>query len=445
MSLKQFLRAFVPAAVLSAYHLTLAHLAAAWYGYPSEKLIVIGVTGTKGKSTTSSLIAQLFEMTGHRVGLTSTATMKIGNKEWLNDMKMTMPGRFTLQKLLRQMVQAGCEVAVVETSSEGLAQHRHIGIHYDTAVFTNLSPEHIESHGSYEAYRHAKSLLFSHLKQLPIKVLNGRPLNKTVVLNRDDAESAFFATIGAGDEWCFGLTTDDEKSSSDHEVVGKITSFRAEGMTIECRGLVLRVPLIGKVNAYNTLAAATTLLSRGVPFAHIAENVSHLAPVPGRQEFISEGQPFTVVVDYAYEPTSIAELYSLLAVIPYERLIHVLGPTGGGRDTWRRPVMGELAAHHADVVIGTTDDPYDDDPAVLVDQMIQGANKVRGEGRIVDVRRIIDRREAIRTALTLAGEKDLVLITGKGAEQTMAVASGQYIPWDDRQVVREEIRSMKKE
>lgn len=440
-AIKKFIRSLTPRWVLQVYHMSLAQLAGAWYGHPSRELIVIGVTGTKGKSTTSNLIAQLYEMTGHRVGLTSTATMKVGNKEWLNDMKMTMPGRFYLQQMLRQMVEAGCDVAIIETSSEGLAQHRHLGIHYDTAVFTNLSPEHIESHGSYVKYRAAKARLFTHLKNLPTKTLRGVQVKKTVVLNGDDKECDFFAAVQAGEEWRYGLM-EGQFGDIEHRVTGTITEFDSDGLTMKCREELLRVPLIGKVNAYNTLAATATLLSRGVPLERIAENVPHLKPVAGRQEFIREGQPFTVIVDYAYEPTSIAELYSLLAVVPHERLIHVLGPTGGGRDSWRRSVMGELAAHHADIVIGTTDDPYDDDPAKLISEMMEGTVSVRAEGRDVEVLTIIDRRQAIREAFRLAGPSDLVLITGKGAEQTMAVAGGQYLPWDDRQVVREELRSM---
>src|SRR3989338_4801667 len=182
----RLVKTLIPKSMLRWYHWSLARLAAAWYRHPSEKLIVIGVTGTKGKSTTANVLAQLLEMTGHRVGLTSTATMKVGNKQWLNDLKMTMPGRFYLQRLLSEMVAAGCEYAVVETSSEGLAQYRHIGIHYDTVVFTNLSPEHIESHGSYAAYRDAKAVLFKHLKNLPVKVLNGQTISKCTIFNADD-------------------------------------------------------------------------------------------------------------------------------------------------------------------------------------------------------------------------------------------------------------------
>src|SRR3989338_10773449 len=160
----RLVKTLIPKSMLRWYHWSLARLAAAWYRHPSENLIVIGVTGTKGKSTTANLIAQFLEMTGHRVGLTSTATMKVAEREWLSGKKMTMPGRFQLQKLLYEMVKAKCEYAVIETSSEGIEQFRSRGIHYDMEILTNLTPEHIEAHGSYEAYRAAKAKLFYQLK-----------------------------------------------------------------------------------------------------------------------------------------------------------------------------------------------------------------------------------------------------------------------------------------
>lgn len=428
---------------MATYHWVLAQVAAFWYGYPSEKLIVIGVTGTKGKSTTANLIAQLYEMTGHRVGLTSTATMKIGDQEWLNDFKMTMPGRFYLQRMLAKMVKAGCEVAIIETSSEGLAQHRHAGVHYDTAILTNLFPEHIESHGSFEAYRSAKQMLFRHLKEAPEKIIQGKAIAKTTVLNRDNPESQSFSTLKAGEEWWFGLHTGDVEASSAHDTIGSITGLSEGGIDLKLRGQTVHLSLLGKINAYNTLAAITTLLSRGVSFERIMEVAPRLQPVPGRQEFIEEGQPFRIIVDYAHEPEGLAELYALLAVVKHGRLIHVLGPTGGGRDSWRRPVMGELAALHADIVIGTTDDPYDDNPENLVNEMLAGAQKIQVGGKNVEIIAIVDRREAIREALEMARANDLVLITGKGAEQKMAIAHGRYVSWDDRQVVREELRLRK--
>ena len=184
--IKSFIRRLLPEWVLSLYHRTLSQVAAIWYGHPSEKMIVIGVTGTNGKSTTVSFIGQILEHAGHRVGWTSTSTMKIKDKEWTNDRKMTMLGRFQSQKLLKQMVSAGCTHVIVETSSQGIVQHRHLGINYDVVVLTNLAPEHIEAHGGFENYKNAKLELFRHLTRRPRKQFGDVEIPKIMVVNGDD-------------------------------------------------------------------------------------------------------------------------------------------------------------------------------------------------------------------------------------------------------------------
>src|SRR3989338_8456913 len=294
--MKEFLKRFIPRPLLLVYHWLLAKLAALWYGWPSEKLIVIGVTGTKGKSTTVNIIGQFLDLLGNRVGLTSTATIKVGDREWLNDMKMTMPGRFLLQKLLSQMVKARCEYAVVETSSEGGAQFRHIGIHYDTVVLTSFSPEHLEAHGSYEAYRTAKGRLFLRLKRLRPKILHHQLVPQRVVLNKDIDEYKFFSDLAAGEEWRFGkFGTDDVVTARD--LLAEVTKLDDTGTTMICRGRELRVPLLGEFNAMNVLAAMATLLAHGFSFDELAAAAPRLHPVPGRQEFIDEGQSFSVLID----------------------------------------------------------------------------------------------------------------------------------------------------
>lgn len=440
MIMKRFLRAFVPQPLLLFYHWLWGQLAAQWYGHPSEKLIVIGVTGTKGKSTTANLIAQMLEMTGHRVGLTSTATMKVAEREWLSDKKMTMPGRFQLQKMLWEMVKAKCVYAIIETSSEGIEQFRSRGIHYDAVVLTNLTPEHIEAHGSYEAYRAAKAKLFYQLKLSPTKKINGCLASKQVILDPTISEYNFFSKIQAGEEWLFCLGQQSAGTKNNERVItGRVVDLRSDGVTYECRGKVMTAHLLFEFNIKNILAAMAVCMAAGVSFDQLSAVAQNLKPVPGRQELINEGQNFKVMVDYTYEPASMLALYNNLNIIPYRRVIHVLGPTGGGRDRWRRPVMGEMAAEHADVVIATTDDPYDDDPSIIADELLAGAEKVRTNGRAVEVLKVVDRREAMKEAIARAKDGDLVLITGKGAEQKMAVAHGKYITWDDRQVVREEL------
>lgn len=425
--IKSWLRPFISTATLSQYHRALSWLAAEWYGHPSEKMIVIGVTGTKGKTSTSYLLAKILEASGKKVGLTSTAFFKINEREWLNTFKMTMLGRFALQRLLHDMLEAGCTHVVVETSSEGIVQHRHRGVAYDLALLTNLTPEHIESHGSFEAYRLAKAELFRTLVGKEKKALPGAP-EKTSIVNAQSADAAFFLDIPVAKRATFAIDRPAEYCAQDVSVAG-ITTFRINDVPF-------RTALPGMVNVWNLVAASSAAAELGVSLAVAAQAVEKIVQIPGRFERIVAGQPFTAVVDYAYEPESLTQLFVVLDTMPHQRLIHVFGATGGGRDSWRRPVMGEISAAQADISIVTTDDPYDDDPAELNRQVMGGMSAKKINESLFE---IVDRRAAIAKAVALAQPNDLVVVTGKGSEQVMALAHGQKIPWDDRIILREEI------
>lgn len=414
---KSLVRKFVPESLINVYHLALAKVAEAVYGHPSDKMIVIGVTGTNGKSTVTSFIGQILEHAGHRVGWTSTATVKIAGKEWLNDQKMTMVGRFQTQKLLAEMVKAGCEYAIVETSSQGIVQHRHEGINYDVAVFTKLSPEHIEAHGSFENYKNAKLELFRHLTRRPHKVLNGVTIPKVIVANGDDPHAKEFLALPADKKIAFVVDGDVELTPT--------------GSTFTALGLDMDLHVLGRFNVSNALAAISVAKERGVQPEVIQDAVSKLKPIPGRIERIDEGQPFTLIVDYAPEPASMAALYDVVATIPHKRIIHLFGSAGGGRDTSRRPILGRYVGERADVCIVTNEDPYDEDPMQIIQQVAVGAREV-GKRDDVDLFCILDRGEAIIKAVKLAEPGDLVLLTGKACEQAICVADGKKIPWDDR-------------
>ncbi|MFA6171294.1 MAG: UDP-N-acetylmuramyl-tripeptide synthetase [Patescibacteria group bacterium] len=452
---KKIFRFFQP-----AYHFLLGFLAALAYGWPSEKLIVIGVTGTTGKTTSVYLISRVLEAAGYKAGYTSTAMFNDGKKEWLNDKKMTMVGRFFTQRILSDMVKNGCQYAIVETTSEGIAQFRHRFINYDILIFTGLYPEHIESHGSFEKYEEAKGKLFAHLKNCKtkfcgekkkvertpssLKKIELKRIKKTIIANGDDEHADYFLKFWAEEKFIFKAFGNKKTNSSKLKAAvikcEKVSADR-HGVCFTVGKLKIDLQLLGKFNAINALAAWTLGISEGISPEKLKIGLEKISGVPGRLEKIDEGQNFTVIVDYAFEPKAVIKLYELIKLIPHKRIIHVLGSAGGGRDAARRPMLGEIAARNADTVIVTNEDPYDDDPGTIIDQVALGAEK-SGKKLNANLFKVLDRRMGIKKALREAGEDDLVLVSGKGCEQAICAKNGEKIKWDDRQVVREEIKNL---
>jgi len=438
------IKRFVPKPLLQAYHWALSLLAAAWYAWPSKRMVVIGVTGTNGKTTVVNLIARILEEAGEKVGLTSTVNFRIAGEDVLNDMKMTMPGRFFLQKMLHRMAEAGCRFAVIETSSQGLEQYRHLGVDYDVAVFTNLTPEHIEAHGGFENYKNAKLKLFRHLASRKRKSLPMRgDIKKVAVVNLESEHAWDFLDVAADKKYGFladGAETPAGKASWPMAVVkGLDVKLKADGSSFVVRDARFELKMPGRYNVLNALAAISVGLSQGVPLETMSRALAKVDNVPGRFERIDEGQDFSVIVDYAPEPESLRQVYAAIDRMERKRLIHVLGSAGGGRDVARRPVLGRMAGEKADVAVVTNEDPYDDDPRVIIDQVAAGAveaGKKDGETLF----RIDDRREAIRKAIAMAGAGDVVLLTGKGAEQAIVGRGGKLLPWDERKVARAILR-----
>lgn len=459
--IKQLIPTRVFAALQPTYHQLFSWLAAAWYRHPSDKLVVIGVTGTTGKSTTIHLIAKTLEHAGYTVGYTSTALFKIGEKEWNNDKKMTMPGRFFTQRMLKKMVDAGCHYAIIETTSQGIAQFRHRHINYDIALITGLYPEHIEAHGGFENYRRAKGKLFEHLMRCAPKYLganrrvqqvarglgqiNAERVRKTAIINADFEYAPYYAGFKAEEKILYHVA----------QAKQYVTPADANAVQVEAHGVTqtpagvycviddtpLQLQLMGRFNVYNALAAYSVGRALAIEAAALRTGLEGITGVPGRFERIDEGQDFTVIVDYAFEPEAVKKLYETVNRMEANRIIHVLGSTGGGRDVSRRAVLGRIAGEHADIVIVTNEDPYDDDPEIIIDQVAVGAEKA---GKELDgtLFKIIDRRAAIATALARAEQGDIVLITGKGNEQGICVEGGKIIPWDDRTVAREELQKL---
>jgi UDP-N-acetylmuramoyl-L-alanyl-D-glutamate--2,6-diaminopimelate ligase len=389
------------------YHYFLSKLSTLIYGYPSNKMIVVGVTGTTGKSSSGYFMAQILEKAGFKVGMSTTTLFKVGSKEWLNDKKMTMIGRFQLQGLLKQMVKEKCDVAIVETTSEGIKQFRHLGISYDILVFTNLYPEHIESHGSFEKYKEAKGKLFKYLSKTKKK-----KVEKTIIANLDDKHSEYFLNFKADKKITYGIDKDADIKLND-----------------------LKVNLLGEYNIYNVLSGVAVANVLKVEEDKIKSAVADLKPLPGRLEFIENDKGIKILIDYAFEPKAVQTLYKIIKNIEHNKVIHILGSAGGGRDKDRRPILGKLAGQNADIVIVTNEDPYDEDPMEIINQISYEVDDNK-------LHKILDRREAIHKALELAEKGDLILLTGKGAEQKMCVTNEKMIDWDDREVIKEGLRSV---
>ncbi len=395
--MKNLLKKIIPPFLLSWYHLGLAFLGAILYRFPSKEMVLIGITGTKGKSTVVEFCHQIFTEAGQKVASLSSIRFKINDKERPNALKMTMPGRFKIQKFLRQAKNAGCKYVILEVTSEGILQHRHQFINFKTAVFTNLSPEHIERHGSFEKYKTAKGKLFQAVKN-------------THIINIDDENADYFLRFPAKKKYKYGLNQGD----------------------VNNKNLQLNLLLPGEFNIYNALAAICVGLSEKVNLKICKTAVEKMKGIPGRMEKVIS-EPFNVVVDYAHTPDALEKVYQTLKP-QQSKMICVLGSAGGGRDKWKRPEMGRIAEKYCDEIIITNEDPYDESPGKIIKEV--------GE-KIKNYKSILDRKEAIKEAVKTAKTGDVVIITGKGCEPWMCVSGGKKIPWDDRQIVREVFLNLK--
>lgn len=405
-------------------HFILAYGAYWFYGCPARKLIVVGVTGTKGKSTTCRLIASVLEAGGSKVGMLTTVEFQIAEKRWLNDKKMTMLGKGKIQSMLKQMVKAGCKYAVVETSSEGILQYRHIGLNYNMVVFTNLGTEHSERHGGFENLKKDKAKIF-------VKA-------KTIIANVDDKNASFYLNFPAQEKHTFGLN-----SQNQQEILGENIVSDQSGVDFSVGQQKFRLNILGRFNVYNALAAIAVGRAQNISDEKIATGLASVKLVEGRMELVDVGQNFKVIVDYAHEPMSLTELFkSLREMVRDNKVIAIVGSDGGGRDKGKREAMGEVAGRLADYVIITDVNCYDEDPAQIAEMLAKGA-RAAGKRDNENLFVIIDRREAIAKAIALAGTGDAVAITAKGTEPYIAVAGGKRIPWEDRRVAREILQNKK--
>ena len=391
----------------------LANIASTYYGHPSRQLVMVGVTGTNGKTTIATLLYRLFTMLGYKCGLLSTIENRIG--EEVESTMYTTPDAITIQETLSRMVEAGCTHSFMEVSSHALDQKRVEGIDWDGAIFTNITHDHLDYHGDFGSYIKAKKIFFDGLSAQAFALINADDVHGEIMVQNTVAKVSNYS-----------LT--------------KITDFRArvienriDGLHLELNGIPLHVRLVGKFNAYNILAiyGAATLL--GEDQEKVLTGLSKLQPAEGRFDLVTGRKQVFAVVDYAHTPDALQNVLSTLIQVRQtgSQIICVVG-CGGDRDKTKRPKMARIAVAHADQVILTSDNPRTENPEAILDQMWEGVPKEKQD----QVLRIADRKEAIRTGVRLAKAGDILLVAGKGHEKYQEINGHRY-PFDDKKVLAE--------
>lgn len=438
--MKDLIKKLLPTKFLKAarpyYHGLLAIFGQWRWGWPSEKLVVIGVTGTSGKSTTINLLAQILNKNGYKTGFSTSANYSLGEEIFVNNTQLSMPSGWTLAKLLNQMVSKGCKYAIVEATSEGLAQNRHAGMRFDIALATNLAPAHIDSHGNFEKYRSAKAKLFFALAQHGKKSF----FNKKIIgANLDNEAALYFLEFPADKK--FGISFDSTKRPpANVNLYAPAWLKLSSGINFELGDANFQLPLMGEFNAYNALLAIACACELGIKVEDSARALADFKQMPGRMEQIPNTRGINIFVDFAPEPHGMQSALSSLLTEPGQKIIHIFGSTGGTRDAGKRFEFGKISAKFANSIIVTNDDVYDSNPNVIAQNVVEGINSVPPEEKkAVDVIIMLDRRTAIAQGLRQARPGDTLIITGKGTEQFLILPGNKKIAWDDKTVVLEEL------
>jgi len=424
MSVKTSLKKIIPKRLLKpllpVYHWFRAVVANIRYGFPAKKLEIIGVTGTNGKTTTVNMIGAVLEAAGHKVGILSSAVVQIG-KDWRDsELTLTTEDVNVLQKHLKQMVDDGVTHVVLEVSSHSIAQSRIWAIPFKGAVFTNLTQDHLDYHGSMDKYAATKLKLFKRAKEF-------------VVINGDDAWFDFFNIRKSKTTTVYGTT-----DKADIRVRGaKITNHGSKSVLSTPDGNIeIELNLTGKFNVYNAMAAVAVAQKMKIPQTKIQQGLRNLKMVPGRMESISEGQEFGVMIDHAHTADALQNLLENLRHTTEKELIVIVG-ADGERDTSKRVPIGRTVSKYADRIYVTDQEPYGDEPDPIRREILRG---IQMSG-FVDFEEIADRRKAINSALRRAQKGDMVIITGLGNQKYRGMAEGK-VKWDDREVTREELRAV---
>lgn len=406
----------------------MAHIAAALHGFPARKLTVIGVTGTDGKTTTTMMMHQMLLKAGIQAGMISTVSAVIGSDELDTGFHVTTPEAPEIQAYLAKMVEAGMTHVVLETTSHGLVQERVTACDYDLAVVTNITHEHLDFHGSYEAYLEAKGRLFSSLKHTPLKAHGNIG---AAVLNKDDRSYAYLKRISPKDKITYSMINQADVWADEIQNTPEMLTYRCH---IEGQAVMVRTPLIGLYNVSNSLAAlAACVLRLGVPLDAALQALADMPSVPGRMQRIDMGQNFTAIVDFAHTPNALLRALETTRELTQGRIIAVFG-SAGLRDREKRRMMPEVSIEKADLTILTAEDPRTEALDDILQDMAEAAVSKGGvEGE--NFWRVPDRGDALRFAARLAEEGDLVIACGKGHEQSMCFGNTEYA-WDDRTAMR---------
>jgi len=426
-----YLKSLVPQWTKNAYHLFQAILANLVYGFPSRKLKVIGVTGTNGKTTTVQMIGKILDEAGKKIAIASTINFKIREREWVNKTKYTTLSSFATQKFIKQAVKAGCEYLILETSSHSLDQFRVWGIKYKIAVITNVTREHLDYHKTMEKYGKAKRKLFEIVAK-----------NKgTLIVNLDMEKSEEFLNFKT-DNLGYSIESNNLQKINDglQNIIAKDIELGKQETRFKIKDVNFLLHIPGKYNIENALAAISVAFSEKISLEKSSSALEKIKGVVGRMECISSKKDFDVIIDYAVTPDSLEKMYFIVSNMKKDfnsKIIAVLGSCGE-RDRGKRPIMGKIVSKVADYIILTNEDPYFEDPWQIINEIAIG---VENKEENIDFWKIMDRREAIRKALELAKKGDMVVITGKGSEETMAIGKDRIL-WNDKQVVLEELKKI---
>ncbi|MBN1978433.1 MAG: UDP-N-acetylmuramoyl-L-alanyl-D-glutamate--2,6-diaminopimelate ligase [Anaerolineae bacterium] len=409
----------------------LGWMCAAWQDFPSRKMTLVGVTGTDGKTTTVNLVYAILRAAGFDAGMISTVNARIGAQEIDTGLHTTTPDAPDVQRYLAQMVEAGATHAVLEVTSHGLAQQRVAGCDFDVAVITNITHEHLDAHGSLEAYQNAKASLFEGLAHAFRKTgPRGAGVPKVAVLNRDDDSFRYLSLIPADRQIVYGVGG--EVSARDVQFAPDVTRLT---LVLPSGDAAVETVLAGDFNVSNILAAASAGVALGVSPDAIVAGIAAVGGIPGRMERIDAGQDFLAIVDFAHTPNALVQaLKTARAMAGDEGRVIVVFGSAGLRDREKRAMMGHAAGRLADVVIVTAEDPRTES---LEDIMAESAAAAEAEGKRegVDLWRVPDRGAAILMACQMALSGDVVIACGKGHEQSMCFDTTEY-PWDDREAMR---------